>query len=102
MYRVKGMLRGVEVDVDLVPPDRGGYKVLGIVFNDANALPLLMVPYEIVDEKTHRKTTGFTYKVMDVDQEGIVYECKLKPAADSSKRMLECLLQIEQKKANKQ
>lgn len=96
-YSVKGKLRGVEQHVALDPPDRGGYAVLNMVFGDQNAVPLLLVPYEMTDERTGRKITGNTYLVRTVDENGIKYECKVKPSRDSDKRILDCFLQLVEK-----
>ena len=96
-YKVRGMIRGVEVDATIVPADRGGYRVLPLVFGEATALPLLMVPYEMRDEKTGKKTSGYTYKVASEDADGITLELKVKPNRDSDKRILECLIAIANK-----
>ena len=94
VYNVHGKIRGKEVKAGFIPPDKGGYNVLDLVYGDATGLPLWMVPYEMVDEKTRAKISGFTYKVMTTDEDGITLECKVKPSRDSDKRLLECLLQI--------
>ena len=36
--------------------------------------------------------TGNTYGVKSVDEDGVVYECKIKPFQDSDKALLEMLL----------
>lgn len=98
-YKVRGVIRGTEMDATIVPADRGGYRVLGPVFGEAEALPLLMVPYEMRDEKTGKKTSGYTYKLSSTDEAGITLELKVKPNRDSDKRILDCLIQIAQRKA---
>ena len=95
-YNVYGKLRGVDVRAGMAPPDKGGYSVLALVFGEADALPLYMVPYEMKDEKGHR-VSGNTYKVMSTDADDITLECKIKPSRDSDKRLLECLIQIAQR-----
>lgn len=40
-YFIKGNIRGKDVKVAVVPPDRGGYTVLDIVFGDQMAAQLL-------------------------------------------------------------
>ena len=55
-YYIKGTVRGREVKVGIAPPDKdtdkGGYTVLDIVFGNADKAELVLVPYEIRDEKT--------------------------------------------------
>ena len=91
-YFVKGVVRGKEVKVRITPPDFGGYTVLEIVFADSNAAELTVKPFEIKDEKGKVTMTGNTYGVKSVDEDGVVYECKIKPFQDSDKALLEMLL----------
>lgn len=51
-YFIKGNIRGKDVKVAVVPPDRGGYTVLDIVFGDEMAAQLVAKPFEIKDEAT--------------------------------------------------
>ena len=95
-YNVYGVVRGTEVRAGMIPPDKGGFQVLSLVFGESNELPIYCVPYEMKDEKGH-KVTGNTYKVMSYDEEGDVLECKVKPSRDSDKRILECLIKKAQK-----
>ena len=92
-YQVLGKLRGAEQHVSMVPPDRGGYSVLAMVFGEATAVPLLLVPYEMQDARG-QTVRGNTYMVRTIDENGIKYECKLKPQQDSDKRVLDCFLQL--------
>ena len=50
-YFVKGIVRGKEVKVRIVPPDFGGYNVLEIVFGNDEEVELTVKPFEIKDEK---------------------------------------------------
>lgn len=65
-YFIKGNIRGKEVKVAVVPPDKGGYTVLDIVFGDAMAAELKLKPYEIKDESTGKVISGNTYAVQTV------------------------------------
>lgn len=98
-YKVRGEIRGQVLDATITPADRGGYRLLGPLFGEAVGLPLLMVPYEMKDDHG-KKTSGFTYKISTTDEFGITLECKMKPARDSDKRILECLIQIAQRRLN--
>ena len=91
-YFIKGVIRGKEAKVRIVPPDFGGYNVLEIVFGDSNAAELTVTPFEIKDEKGNVTMTGNTYGVKSVDEDGVVYECKIKPFQESDKALLAMLL----------
>ncbi len=91
-YFIKGNVRGKEVKAGVVPPDVGGYTVLDIVFADAMAAELVLKPYEMKDEATGTVIKGNTYAVRSVDDDGLVYECQVKPARKSDKYLMEMLL----------
>ena len=40
-YFIKGMVRGKEIRIAVVPPDKGGYTVLDIVFGEQMAAELI-------------------------------------------------------------
>ena len=61
-YFIKGNVRGKDIRVLIVPPDYGGYAVLDIVFGEAMSAQLMLVPYEIRDEKTGKVSKGNSYK----------------------------------------
>ena len=90
-YFIKGVVRGKEVRVLITPPDKGGYTVLDIVFGNEMAAELTLTPYEIKDEKG-KVMKGNTYGVRSVDEDGQIYECKIKPFRDSDKALLNMLL----------
>lgn len=91
-YFVKGYVRGKEVKAGVVPPDVGGYTVLDIVFADAMAAELVLKPYEMKDEATGNIIKGNTYYVRSVDEDGLIYECQVKPARKSDKALMDMLL----------
>ena len=90
-YFVKGTVRGREVKAGVIPPDKGGYVVLDIVFGDAMSAELTIKPYEIKDDGGN-VIKGNTYGVKSVDEKGKVYECTVKPARSSDKTLLTMLL----------
>lgn len=97
--KVQGTVRGQTLDALIVPADKGGYRLIPVLFGEAEALPLYMVPYEMRDEKTGKVTsTGYTYLLRSNDPE-LPLELKVKPHQDSNKRVLECLIKIAQRKA---
>ena len=57
-YFIKGVIRGKDVKVAVVPPDKGGYTVLDIVFGNEMSAELILKPYEIKDEATGRVIAG--------------------------------------------
>ena len=96
-YFIKGVIRGREVRIGIAPPhsdtDIGGYTVLDIVFGNADKAELVLVPYEIKDEKTKKVVKGNSYAIRTVDDAtGEVYECAVKPSRSSDKALLNMLL----------
>ena len=91
-YYVKGVIRGRNVRILMVPPDKGGYTVLDIVFGDADRADLIIEPFEITDDKTKQVIKGNRYLVRTVDEDGKVYECTVKPARTSDRSLLNMLL----------
>ena len=92
-YFIAGKIKGKDVKVALMPPDKGGWAVLDILFSDTNQGELVVKPYELKYEKTGKVTaTGNTYAVRTVDENGTVYECPVKPFKSSDKALLNMLL----------
>lgn len=92
-YFIKGNVRGKDVRVQIVPPDRGGYTVLDIVFGDADKVEVVVKPFEIKDENTGRIIAGNTYAIQSVGENGEVYECTIKPSRISDKALINMMLQ---------
>lgn len=69
-YFIKGVIRGREVRIAVVPPDNGGFRVLDIVFDNAMSADLILKPYEIKDDRGH-VLKGIAYAVVSVDENGI-------------------------------
>ena len=90
-YFIKGKIRGKEVKIAVVPPDRGGYSVLDIVFGDDMKAELVVNPFEIKDETTGKVIKGNTYLARTTDENGEVYECNIKPYRNSDKMLLNML-----------
>ena len=91
-YFIKGKLRGKDVKLAVVPPDKGGYSVLDIVFGDDMKAELVAKPYEIKDEATGNVIKGNTYAAQTVDANGEVFECSIKPYRNSDKMLLNMLM----------
>jgi hypothetical protein len=91
-YCIKGKIRGKDVKVAITPPDKGGFTVLDIVYADAMEAELTLKPYEIKDEKTGKVTSGNTYAVQSFDEDGLLYECPVKPMRASDRSLLNMLL----------
>ena len=90
-YFIKGLVRNTEVKISVVPPDKGGYTVLDIVFGGEMKAELVLKPYEIKDE-TGNVLKGNTFAVRSVDENGEIYECAIKPSRPSDKSLLNMLL----------
>ncbi len=91
-YFIKGKVRGKEIKVAVIPPDKGGYVVLDIVFGESMAADLVLKPYEIKDEASGNVIKGNTYAVLSKDEQGQEYECAVKPYRSSDKALLNMLL----------
>lgn len=91
-YFVSGTIRGKDVKVAVVPPDKGGYTVLDIVFGNEMSAELILKPYEIKDDATGKVITGNSYAVQTVDEDGEIYECSVKPYRNSDKALLAMLV----------
>ena len=91
-YFIKGQIRGKDVKVAVVPPDRGGYAVLDIVFGNEMKAELVANPFEIKDDATGNVIKGNTYAVRTVDEKGETYECNIKPYRNSDKMLLNMLM----------
>lgn len=91
-YFIKGKVRGKEVKVAVVPPDKGGYAVLDIVFGNAMSADLVLNPYEIKDEATGKVISGNSYAVRTKDENGEIYECNIKPYRNSDKALLSMII----------
>ena len=91
-YFIKGNIRGKDIKVAIVPPDRGGYAVLDIVFGNEMQAELVVNPYEIKDDATGNVIKGNTYAVRTIDENGETYECNVKPFRNSDKMLLNMLM----------
>lgn len=91
-YFVSGNIRGRHVKAGIKPPDNGGYTVLDIVFDGAMEAELSVTPFEMKAEDG-RNITGNIYAVTSTDPDtGEVYSCKVKPARESDKTLLQMLV----------
>lgn len=91
-YFIKGTIRGKDVKVAIIPPDKGGYTVLDIVFGNAMAAELVVKPFEIKDDATGKVISGNTFAVQSYDENGEIYECAIKPFRASDKALLNMLI----------
>ncbi|MGN1201341.1 MAG: hypothetical protein ACI4R8_03705 [Candidatus Caccovivens sp.] len=90
-YFIKGNVRGKDVKLAVVPPDKGGYAVLDIVFGTEMQAELVATPFEIKDETSGKVIKGNTYAARTTDENGEVFECNIKPYRTSDKMLLNML-----------
>lgn len=90
-YFIRGNIRGKDVKIAVTPPDFGGYTVLDIVYGNEMKAELVAVPYELKDA-TGNLITGNSFMVRSFDENGEVYECKIKPFRASDKSLLKMLM----------
>ena len=50
-YFIKGNVRGRDIKAGVIPPDKGSYTVLDIVFDGQMEAELIVTPFEIKDVK---------------------------------------------------
>ena len=91
-YFIKGTVRGKEVKVAVIPPDKGGYSVLDIVFGEEMKAELVVNPFEIKDDATGKVIKGNTYIARTTDANGEVFECNVKPYRNSDKTLLNMII----------
>ena len=91
-YFVFGHVRGRDVEVAFDPKDKGGYRVLDIVYDKQNEADLIIGEGIMTDDKTGKRTKYLTYVARNVDEDGTVWECGVKPSRDSDKSLLLMLL----------
>lgn len=91
-YFIKGNVRGKDIKANVMPLDFGGYAVLDIVFGNEMKADLVLNAYEIKDEKTGNIMKGNTYSVRSTDENGEIYECRIKPSKNSDKALLNMIL----------
>lgn len=86
-YLVCGKVRGRDVKVNSKPKDAGGYEPLDMVFDIAPTATLIMSD-EVTTDKNSDKMQYTAYRVQNADEDGIIYECGVKPCQDSVLTML--------------
>lgn len=97
-YAVHGNVRGRETKVDFDAYDKGGYEVLDMIFDIRPFAELEMREESMLDNETGEVRSFTVYTVGNVDEEGDVISCRVKPARNSDKSILDYLL----KKLNRQ
>ena len=85
-YFTKGKIRGKDVEISLVPPDRKGYELLSIVFGDAKSVELYSTDGSMKNsEGGYVNYTTYEVRAYEGDE---MYSCKVKPENPSDKQML--------------
>lgn len=92
-YEMPCVLQNKNTKIDFTPKDFGGYEPLDFVFNVSEKAELLISETES-ETNSGKKTRYNSYTVRNVDDNGIVWECNVKPQRDSDKCMLKTWLQI--------
>ncbi len=90
-YFVRGKVRGRDIKVDFVPKDTGGYELLDIVF-DVKPTATLIMTDETMTDANGKKTDYTAYRAENIDEDGIVYPCEVRPQRNSDKGLLTVLL----------
>ena len=94
-YYVYGNIRRIDIRIEVVPPDAGGYKVLEIVYNGEKTCELKIVEREFTDNTGKQiKSKSFQVVSQDLDDEGNFkeYVADVMPKRKSDKALLNMLL----------
>ena len=91
-YFVRYAILGKEYKADFEAKDQGGYELLDLMFSIKPTAELVMWEEAMTDDRGNVTMTGNTYGVKSVDEDGVVYECKIKPFQESDKALLAMLL----------
>ena len=92
-YEMPCTLRGKQTKIDFAPKDNGGYEQLDNIF-DINEKAELLIDEKEIENMNGKKTHSNVYTVRNVDENGITWECGVRPQRDSDKCMLKTWLQI--------
>lgn len=98
-YILKGKIRNRDIKVDFAPKDKGGYEPLDILFDVQEKAELVIAEEEMTDSVSGKKTKYSTYTLQTTDEDGVVYQCGVKPSRDSDKALLLMLLNIKKAKS---
>ena len=91
-YILKGKLRGRDIKVDFSPKDKGGYLPLDLVFDISPKAELLIS--EVVTEINGTKQRRTVHEVCNVDDNGQLWKCEVKPTRKSDSDLLAMVLNM--------
>lgn len=93
-YKVKGAITGKSYSVELQPPDKGGYKLLELVFGE-NTEAELIVSIDKRKDDFGKTQTKYSYGVERVDPDtGVLLRADLKPRQLSDRTLLQMLCDV--------
>ena len=98
-YFVSGEAYGKAVRADFEAFDKGGYKVLDIIYDIGSMVNLVMREEKMTDSKTGQISSYNTFTAFTVDPSGTVVDYKVKPMRPSDKAIFMMLYNAA--KANK-
>lgn len=98
-YAVQSKVRGREVKADFVAYDQGGYEVLDMVFDIKDTADLVMHDETMTDADTGEVRTYTVYEAQNVDEDGDILTCRVKPSKSSDKSTLDYLMRKLAKQA---
>lgn len=94
-YYIFGNIRGVDLRVEVIPPDAGGYKVLEVVYHGAKECELRVIDREFIDG-TGKKIKSRSYQVVSGEYsetgEWKEFAADIMPKRKSDKALLAMLL----------
>ena len=91
-YFVSGTDRGHSITAQFEPKDSGGYQLLSLIYEIKSKADLVVREESTKDEKTRKMRTYMTYECQNVDEDGYVYSCAVKPSRPSDKEFLKLII----------
>lgn len=91
-YFVSGSDRGHHITSQFEPKDSGGYQLLSLIFEIKSNADLVVREESRKDEKTKKLVNYMSYECQNIDEEGYVYSCALKPSRPSDKEFLKLII----------
>ena len=91
-YFVAGVDRGHNITAQFEPKDSGGYQLLSLIYEIKSKADLVICEESRKDEKTKKIHTYMTYECQNVDEDGYVYSCAMKPSRSSDKEFLKLII----------
>ena len=96
-YFLRAKIRERDKKINFSPKDKGGYDFLDMVFEIADKAELVISEEEMTNEITKKVSKYKTYKLVVKDEDGLEFECGVRPSKDSDKSLMNMLIMLKEK-----